>query len=72
MTDVASKPQARDVEGRYSFDGKLDRLCVCGHTLGQHAGGTAPHDCMVSTVAPFTPCDCHKFRLSRRKSKRED
>ena len=65
---IDAKPQARDIHGQYSFDGRLERVCVCGHTLGEHSGGTAPHDCLVSTFAPYTPCDCQKFRPSKRKS----
>jgi len=55
--------------GRYSFDGDLDRLCVCGHPLGLHMG-EAPHDCAVSTFSDIDPnkaeCDCPRFRPARR------
>jgi hypothetical protein len=74
MTEEGRKnrQQDRDQEGRYTFDGNLDRLCVCGHTLGHHSGG-APHDCLVYSFPKGDPnkaeCDCPKFRLSRRKSK---
>lgn len=55
-----------DRNGRYAFDGDMSRMCVCGHTLGEHFAG-APHECAVHSWKPYTPCDCPKFRLSRRK-----
>jgi len=54
--------------GRYTFDGDLTRMCVCGHTLAQHFHG-APHDCAAHTMAPYPKCDCPKFRQSRKKAK---
>lgn len=58
-----------DRNGRYTFDGDMTRMCVCGHRLGVHAGG-APHECFISTFSKSDPdhgqCDCPKFRLSRR------
>lgn len=69
---MAKRPQERADDGRYTFDGNLDRLCVCGHTLGEHSGG-APHDCLVYSYPENDPkhadCDCLKFRPSRRKPK---
>lgn len=65
--EAAKHAQNRDGRnGRYTFDGDMERLCVCGHTLGHHFGG-APHECAVSTMKPYTPCDCPKFRPSRKK-----
>jgi hypothetical protein len=61
---VAVDIKKRDVKGRYSFDGRLERVCVCGHTLGEHAGGTAPHDCLHGGGDQL--CGCKKFRPSRR------
>jgi hypothetical protein len=65
------RKQDRADDGRYTFDGKLDRICVCGHTLAHHAAA-APHECFVSTYSHSDPnraeCDCPKFRPSRRKS----
>lgn len=58
-----------DRNGRFTFDGDMTRLCVCGHTLGDHFGG-APHDCAVGTLGPLDGrprCECPKFRLSRKK-----
>lgn len=65
-------PQARHRStGRYSFDGDMSKLCVCGHTLGIHAA-EAPHECFNQDAglegATGEPCDCMKFRLPRRKS----
>ena len=65
------KQQNRDDRnGRYAFDGDMSRLCVCGHTLGDHFYG-APHECATysktgNTNAPdHAPCDCQKFRPKR-------
>lgn len=62
--------QARAQDGRYTFDGNLGRLCVCGHPLGLHSGG-APHDCLTYSFAKDRPehaeCDCQKFRPSRKR-----
>lgn len=68
-----AKLQSReDNSGRFTFDGDLDRLCVCGHTLGHHAGGS-PHECFVGTLSRSDPnraeCNCPKFRPSRKKTK---
>jgi hypothetical protein len=47
--------------GQFTFDGNLQRLCVCGHTLGSHYA-VAPHECCVKD------CDCiNRFRPSRRR-----
>lgn len=66
------RTQDRAQDGRYTFDGNLDRLCVCGHSLGLHSAG-APHDCLTHSFSTNDPrraeCDCPKFRLSRRKNK---
>lgn len=67
----------REHDGKYAFDGNLDRLCVCGHTLGDHASGS-PADCLVYSFSGSDRakmvngdkpnCGCLKFRLSRRKT----
>ena len=67
MRWVGMIDQARARDGRYTFDGNLQRPCVCGHTLADHCAG-APHECFVSTFAPYTPCDCPKFRKSKKKA----
>lgn len=61
---------ARARNGRYTFDGNWDRLCVCGHTLGVHAG-EAPHDCFgPDGRGSGCATECPRFRPSRRKSPR--
>ena len=47
-------PQTRERNGRYGYIGKLDRLCVCGHRLGDHTAD-APHECLGD-------CLCERFR----------
>jgi hypothetical protein len=62
--------QSRDNDGRYDFNGRLDRICVCGCILGVHCSGS-PHDCLAYTMpkeAAYKPdCRCPKFRESRAK-----
>lgn len=72
------KQQKREPNGRYDFDGNLDRLCVCGHRLGDHSAGS-PADCVVYSFSEADRtkmyngdkpnCGCLKFRLSRKKAK---
>lgn len=66
------KGQLRDPQsGQFAFDGRWDRLCVCGHTLGVHCAGG--FDCLAGTNCTNDPnppgkfCDCQKFCLSRRR-----
>ncbi|MCS3690984.1 hypothetical protein ABIF26_006485 [Bradyrhizobium elkanii] len=68
------KNEYRDeATGRYSYFGNFDRMCVCGHTLGIHCAGG--FDCFAGhagfaasteSINMQKPCECHKFRLSRR------
>lgn len=68
----------REPDGKYAFDGNLDRMCVCGHTLGNHSCGT-PADCLLYSLpegerklypgGDKPVCGCLKFRLSRKKTK---
>lgn len=70
--------QYRDPEtGQFAFDERWARKCVCGHTLGVHVAGG--FDCIVHDVGrddpdgedkTFEPCNCAKFRPSRRKEPR--
>lgn len=75
-----ARGQARHRDtGQFSYQGKWNRLCVCGHELGFHAA-EAPHDCfnadrlnigdagdMDPNRFPPTDCKCQKFRPSRKK-----
>lgn len=67
---VAGRPQKRSQDGRCDLDGRLDRVCVCGHTLGDHAA-VSPHECFRHTFADVTAedkrCKCPKFRERKRK-----
>jgi len=57
--------QKRDDQGRYDYDGRMDRVCVCGGTLGIHAA-SAPHECLAHSVPPdYFKCACPKFRESK-------
>lgn len=54
--------EKRDREGRYTFS-DMDRMCRCGHTLGQHLAarvrdaGKMRQDCLE--------CDCEVFKPAR-------
>ena len=68
--DTDPAKQARDpVTGQYAFDNRFDRLCVCGHRLGDHIAGG--FDCDVPLdhgMERAAPCDCIRFRASRAKN----
>jgi hypothetical protein len=59
--------------GQYAYWNKFERLCVCGHPLGVHIAGG--FECcngdrnMEEWGGNGQPCDCEKFRPSRRKPK---
>lgn len=79
MSNSKRNPK-RDQQGRYDHEGDWDRLCVCGHTLGVHCGGS-PTDCLLYSFADYTKerkshanqpsvdCGCEKFRAKRSKGK---
>lgn len=62
--------------GQYTYRGDLERLCKCGHTLGNHCAerikenGASIQDCMVSTFEPFTSCQCQCFEPQKKKINR--
>ena len=62
------KNQKREPNGQYSHHGQLERLCVCGHTFGQHCDGR-PADCLAYSFADADEkakaCRCVKFRPVR-------
>lgn len=53
-------------DGRFAFDGNMNRICVCGHRLGIH--GPRGIECLAGTNVPDDPnppgveCPCTKFR----------
>ena len=64
----------REQNGRYTFDGKLDRICVCGHSLSHHGAGHP--DCLFYSLSSEEKegqpghdkpdCSCQRFRQSRK------
>jgi hypothetical protein len=48
MTESQRK-QKREADGKYAFDGHLERLCVCGHSLANHSAGS-PADCLFYSL----------------------
>lgn len=66
----------RDDDGKYTFDGRLDRMCVCGHTLGVHGAG-GQRDCVFYSLSEREKqgepgydkpnCGCPRFRETRKK-----
>jgi hypothetical protein len=65
---IAFPRRARERKtGRYGFEGQRDRLCVCGHTLGQHTA-EAPHSCIVGDFEEKgCETDCERFRPAKAK-----
>jgi len=60
--------------GRYTYEGQYQRLCVCGHVLGQHLA-EAPHGCIQEDergVIGGAACPCERFRPSRAKMERHE
>lgn len=51
--------------GKYTFDGDMSRLCVCGHALGLHTAarvrldGKTLQPC-ADSHAPDCKCQCFK------------
>lgn len=70
-----ARPRKRETDGKYAHEGNLERLCVCGHTLGFHGAGS-PADCLFYSFPAVEragkpgeqkpDCGCQKFRLPRK------
>lgn len=58
--------QTRQLDGRYDYD-NMDRLCKCGHTLGEHFATTRA--CAVGTDDDREPCTCVKFMPAKNQPK---
>jgi len=60
MTNTDSGPKAikarNRATGQYTYQNRLDRVCVCGARLGDHSA-EAPHD--------YEWNDCPKFRPAK-------
>jgi len=58
----------RDDRGQYKHHGGWDRLCVCGHRLGEHTAEKARGErpCLAY------PCECQLFRPQRRNSRADE
>jgi len=73
---VTKVRRKRETNGQFAYERNWERLCVCGHTLGNHACGS-PADCLFYSLPEcerigkpgeqVVNCGCQKFRLSRRK-----
>jgi len=54
---------AREPDGRFAAG--FDRVCVCGHTLGEHAAAN-PRPCFHGDFSTDgSDCDCETFRRKR-------
>lgn len=59
----------RNIKGQYAFVDNWERLCICGHKLGVHAGenDTGKRPCFNEDSgmedATGEPCDCKHFKL---------
>ena len=64
--------QKRTPDGKYDHDGDLNRMCVCGHTFGDHSSGS-PADCLAYSLHGASEfdkaCRCLKFRPVKTKKK---
>ena len=62
----------RESDGRYTHSGRLDRMCVCGHSFGDHSCGS-PADCLAYSLPEATEadkqCRCRKFKPVRIRGK---
>lgn len=53
-------------DGRFAFDGNMNRICACGHLLGVH--GPRGIECLAGTNVPNDPnppgieCPCTRFQ----------
>lgn len=78
-SDLRYRNRPREkASGQFGFVHNWGRVCVCGHELGVH-GGEAPHECFnedrnnmpkfegALADVPAEPCDCRRFRPSRRR-----
>lgn len=83
MSQAAIRTRKREHDGRYAFDGNLQRLCVCRHSLSVHSAGS-PADCLLYSLPSNDPqreienrhggiedCGCRRFQLARTKSPRD-
>lgn len=71
LRDGTSSPSSTrgTATGRYSFSSRMERLCVCGHSLSVHAG-EPPHDCLNEDAGcggDGAPCPCGAFKLARKR-----
>ena len=57
--------KTRGTDGRYSYQGRWNRRCTCGHTLGHHTAA-APHSCIEADYGDAAHCECIKFRKAAR------
>lgn len=70
------RPRKREPNGQYTHQGNLDRECICGHRLGDHAAGS-PADCLVYSFSQKDrasmlngdkpDCGCQRFRPKKSK-----
>jgi len=58
------KQQARDNDGKYKLDGNWERMCICGHTLGQHFA-EKPRNCCENDSYEH----CKTFKLNKKNVK---
>lgn len=50
------KKQPRDIDGKYNYGTNWDRLCACGHRLGNHLANK-PRACEKQS-----DCGCQDFK----------
>ena len=70
MSDHEAYHRERTSDGKYTYS-DLDRMCVCGHTLGFHTAARVKVEGKFQQpcIGPLYKyeCDCQCFRPTRKK-----
>lgn len=63
------KTQGRQSNGQYAYG--LQRVCKCGHTLGQHIGqGPVAQRACIAGECSDAPCNCEGFKLETKRAQK--
>lgn len=53
---------SRDENGKFQYNGKFNRVCICGHTLGAHIHGGRECGTNALDFPESKNCECQKFK----------
>ena len=62
--DSAAAAREINREKNGQFGDSFEAVCRCGHTKGDHIAGG--HECVAHEFKGGSPCECEKFRRSRK------